>query len=98
MKAYKLAILAWMTCMSAGPVLLGQDEPSADLFTEAYTDSFQETFFEALKQKGIENYDRARALLLKCKEWENRPTPDVSPDNSEDELEEEKQDESNGEE
>lgn len=60
--------------MNAGPVLLGQDEPSADLFTEAYTDTFQETFFEALKQKGIENYDRARALLLKCKEMDPENT------------------------
>ncbi len=29
-------------------------------------DEFQEWFFEALKQKGIENYDRAVDALLKC--------------------------------
>lgn len=29
-------------------------------------DKFQEYFFEALKQKGIENYDRAITALLKC--------------------------------
>jgi len=29
-------------------------------------DKFQEYFFEALKQKGIENYDRAITELLKC--------------------------------
>ncbi|TBN03886.1 tetratricopeptide repeat protein [Hyunsoonleella flava] len=29
-------------------------------------DEFQELFFEALKQKGIENYDRAVQALLKC--------------------------------
>ncbi|WP_353777059.1 tetratricopeptide repeat protein [Winogradskyella sp. 3972H.M.0a.05] len=29
-------------------------------------DQFQELFFEALKQKGIENYDRAVDALLKC--------------------------------
>ncbi|MEJ2161819.1 MAG: tetratricopeptide repeat protein [Robiginitalea sp.] len=45
----------------------GQEEESADLFTESYTDRFQEVFFEALKQKGIENYDRAEALLLEAK-------------------------------
>lgn len=31
-------------------------------------DQFQEYFFEAIKQKGIENYDRAVEALLKCKE------------------------------
>lgn len=30
------------------------------------TDEFQELFFEALKQKGIENYDRAIEALEKC--------------------------------
>lgn len=30
------------------------------------TDEFQESFFEALKQKGIENYDRAITALDKC--------------------------------
>jgi len=31
-------------------------------------DKFQESFFEALKQKGIENYDKAIKALLKCTE------------------------------
>jgi len=30
------------------------------------TDQYQEYFFEALKQKGIENYDRAITALLEC--------------------------------
>jgi tetratricopeptide (TPR) repeat protein len=34
-------------------------------------DMFQEFFFEALKQKGIENYDRAIKALLKCVELDN---------------------------
>ncbi|HMC00929.1 MAG TPA: tetratricopeptide repeat protein [Flavobacteriaceae bacterium] len=34
-------------------------------------DKFQEHFFEALKQKGIENYDRAVNELLKCLEIDN---------------------------
>ena len=42
-------------------------EESAEVFLEQYSDEFQESFFEALKQKGIENYDRAINLLLKCK-------------------------------
>ena len=44
-----------------------EQEESAEVFLEDYTDEFQETFFEALKQKGIQNYDRASNLLLKCK-------------------------------
>ena len=43
-------------------------EKSAEVFLEQYTDEFQENFFEALKQKGIENYDKAINLLLKCKQ------------------------------
>lgn len=34
-------------------------------------DAFQELFYEALKQKGIENYDRAVDALLKCIELDN---------------------------
>ena len=44
-----------------------QEEESAEVFLEDYTDEFQETFFDALMQKGIENYDRAINLFLKCK-------------------------------
>ena len=43
-------------------------EQSAEVFLEAYSDEFQENFFEALKQKGIENYDRAANYLLKSKQ------------------------------
>lgn len=42
-------------------------EESAEVFLEEYSDEFEEAFFEALKQKGIENYDRAINLLLECK-------------------------------
>ncbi|WP_303316516.1 tetratricopeptide repeat protein [Flavivirga abyssicola] len=34
-------------------------------------DKFQESFYEALKQKGIENYDRSVEALLKCIELDN---------------------------
>lgn len=34
-------------------------------------DTFQEQFYEALKQKGIENYDRSVQALLKCIELDN---------------------------
>lgn len=41
-----------------------EDKPQDDLGN--VTDEFQELFFEALKQKAIENYDRAVDALLKC--------------------------------
>ncbi|MBT8204979.1 MAG: hypothetical protein KJN96_05795 [Eudoraea sp.] len=52
------------------PVLVFTQEitESAEVMLEAYTDEFQECFFEALKQKGIENYDKAINELLKCKD------------------------------
>ena len=46
----------------------GQEEESAEVYLEEYSDQFQEVFFEALKQKGIENYDRAINLFLECKQ------------------------------
>ncbi|SEP80793.1 Tetratricopeptide repeat-containing protein [Hyunsoonleella jejuensis] len=36
-------------------------------------DQFQELFFEALKQKGIENYDRAVEALIKCIDIDKEP-------------------------
>ncbi|TAI47499.1 hypothetical protein [Flagellimonas allohymeniacidonis] len=50
------------------PVALwAQEEESAEVFLEDYTDEFQEAFFEALKQKGIQNYDRATSYFFQCK-------------------------------
>jgi len=46
-------------------------EPSAEVFLEDYSDEFQEKFFEALKQKGIENHDKAINLLLECKQLDD---------------------------
>ncbi len=51
-----------------------EEQESAEVYLKEYTDEFQESFFEALKQKGIQNYDRAVDLFLKCKQLE--------PDNS----------------
>lgn len=45
-------------------------EQSAEVFLEEYSDTFQEKFFEALKQKGIENYDKAINLLLECRQMD----------------------------
>lgn len=44
-----------------------QEEESSEISLEENIDEFQEHFFEALKQRGIENYDRAIDELLKCK-------------------------------
>ncbi len=53
--------------LTAGHIIAQEPEESAEVMLEAYSDEFQEKFFEALKQKGIENYDRAINLLLECK-------------------------------
>lgn len=50
------------------PSYAQEEQESAEVYLEEYTDKFQENFFEALKQKGIQNYDRAIDLLLKCKQ------------------------------
>jgi predicted Zn-dependent protease len=47
-----------------------EERESSEVYLEEYTDEFQENFFEALKQKGIQNYDRAVDLFLKCKQLE----------------------------
>ena len=57
----------WILLLSLGTIG-AQEAGSAELFTEEYTDRFQELFFEAIKQKGIENYDRAEALFLEAKQ------------------------------
>ncbi|MEM8999145.1 MAG: hypothetical protein AAGB24_02690 [Bacteroidota bacterium] len=44
-----------------------ETQESAEFFLEEYSDEFQESFFEALKQKGIQNYDKAINLFLECK-------------------------------
>ena len=56
--------------LGLGPFVWGQEEESAEISLEAYSDTFQEKFFEALKEKGIENNDRATALLLECKQMQ----------------------------
>lgn len=53
--------------VTAGQVIAQEPEESAEVSLEAVSDEFQEKFFEALKQKGIENYDRAINLFLESK-------------------------------
>ncbi|WP_405384920.1 tetratricopeptide repeat protein [Maribacter sp. LLG6340-A2] len=49
-------------------------EESAEVFLDEYSDSFQENFFEGLKQKGIRNYDRAITYFLECKRMQPNNT------------------------
>lgn len=56
----------WISYAQEKPTEINVEE-SAEVFLEEYSDEFEEAFFEALKQKGIENYDRAINLLLECK-------------------------------
>ena len=52
--------------------LLAQAEPEDIASNE---DKFQDSFYEALRQKGIENYDKAIEALEKCqKEQPNNAT------------------------
>jgi len=44
-----------------------QDQESAEISLEAHSDAFQEHFFGALKEKAVENYEKAINLLLECK-------------------------------
>ncbi|GGG39256.1 hypothetical protein GCM10011414_05750 [Croceivirga lutea] len=72
----KKATVFWLTIsLNAVAFLYAQESPSntieeeesAEVFLEEYTDKFQDLFFEALKQKSIQNYDRAINLFLECK-------------------------------
>lgn len=60
-----------LVCFSLSVLVISetraQEENNASLYLEAYTDEFQNAFFEALKQKSIENYDKAINLFLECK-------------------------------
>ncbi len=66
-KSRLIGITLLLLCI--GPGLRAQEQESAEVFLEEYTDQFQECFFEALKQKSIANYDKAINLLLKCGEY-----------------------------
>ncbi|RZK08018.1 MAG: cytochrome C biosynthesis protein [Flavobacterium sp.] len=60
----KLVLLIIFGMFLSNPIsVFAQAEPEA---IGLETDEFQELFFEALKQKGIENYDKAIVTLEKC--------------------------------
>lgn len=60
----RIFLLSILLLIGFSPVSMhAQGEPE-DI--AAVTDEFQESFFESLKQKGIENYDKAVEALEKC--------------------------------
>ncbi|MFT7336568.1 MAG: tetratricopeptide (TPR) repeat protein [Porticoccaceae bacterium] len=67
MKKSSLLIL-FLVLLSNSALLLAQTEPE-DIKLEV--NKFQDYFFEALKQKGIENYDKAIVALEQCSKIES---------------------------
>ncbi|MBC8755289.1 hypothetical protein H2O64_11430 [Kordia sp. YSTF-M3] len=67
MKTYMYILLLSGMLFAIPECVHAQEEESAEISLEENIDEFQEHFFEALKQRGIENYDRAIDALLKCK-------------------------------
>lgn len=64
----RFKMYSWFIGMVFVPtLLLAQTEPED---VAAVDDKFQNFFYESLKQKGIENYDKAIEALEKCKELE----------------------------
>jgi tetratricopeptide (TPR) repeat protein len=64
----KFKFYSWLIGMVFVPtLLLAQNEPED---VAAIDNKFQNFFYEALKQKGIENYDKAIEALERCKELE----------------------------
>lgn len=72
MKKLGIYSLLFFGMLSVPNVVMAQNEPNNDVVT--LDDGFQDLFFEAIKQKSIENYDKAIEALEKAKE--------IQPDNS----------------
>jgi tetratricopeptide (TPR) repeat protein len=67
----KIILLFIIGLLSFPTTLLAQQEPE-DIAIDS--DAFQDNFYESLKQKGIENYDKAIESLEKClKDQPNNP-------------------------
>lgn len=62
----RVILLAALLCLPVS--LFAQEEGNADETTEVVEDAFQETFFEALKEKSIGNLEKAIGLLMRCKD------------------------------
>ena len=60
----KIRYIFYFIIFLFGSKLSAQEKPMDDLGN--VSDEFQESYFEALKQRGIENYDKAIELLVNC--------------------------------
>lgn len=58
-----VSFFLFLVLLSNPTVLLAQTEPEE---IKSETDKFQDYFYESLKQKGIENYDKAITALEQC--------------------------------
>jgi tetratricopeptide (TPR) repeat protein len=61
----RIFLLLILLLIGFKPASLRAQQPEPEDIA-AVTDEFQESFFESLKQKGIENYDKAVEALEKC--------------------------------
>ena len=68
MKNLKIYCLLFFGMLFVPNITLAQNEPNNDVVT--IDDGFQDLFFEAIKQKSMENYDKAIEALEKGKEIE----------------------------
>ena len=66
----KMYILPFLALLSTAPVISQEiEKPVVEMATDDLgdvTDAFQEKFFEALKQKAIENHEKAIDALVQC--------------------------------
>ncbi len=60
--------LGWILVLALAPAVLSAQGEPEDIALNA--NEFQDAFYESLKQKGIENYDKAIAALEKCQKLE----------------------------
>ena len=70
MKSNFFILFAAVTVMAMSPLMSQEQESLEEVATDDLgnvTDQFQEYFFDALKQKGIENYEKAITALEACK-------------------------------
>ena len=58
-----ILIILFFVLLGNSNTILAQTEPEDIAMA---TDDYQDAFYESLKQKGIENYDKAIASLDKC--------------------------------
>ncbi len=66
-----LKYLFYIGMLTISTISFGQTEPED---VASVSNEFQDNFFESLKQKGIENYDKAVEFLEKCQQLEpNNP-------------------------